>query len=110
MTDTRFIVVRHGETHWNVAARIQGQRDSELTAIGIAQAEAIAQRLAAEPFDLVISSDLGRAVATAQRIAAKCGHTVVTNLGSFDRLEEWRSRVGEHCYPRVTGLDQSHIH
>ena len=35
---TRFIVVRHGETQWNVASRIQGQRDSELTATGIAQA------------------------------------------------------------------------
>jgi probable phosphoglycerate mutase len=66
----RFIVVRHGETEWNVATRIQGQTDSELTPAGLAQADAIGARLARERFDAIIASDLGRAWRTAERIAA----------------------------------------
>src|SRR5207247_2986658 len=66
-----------------------------------AQAEAIAQRLAAEPVDLVISSGLGRAVATAQRIAAKCGHTVVTDA----RLRERHFGMGEGLTYDEVGRD-----
>jgi probable phosphoglycerate mutase len=88
---TRFIVVRHGETQWNVEARMQGHGDSPLTAAGIAQAEAIAQRLAGERIDVLVSSDLGRAAETARRIAACCGHRVVTDA----RLRERRFGAGE---------------
>lgn len=70
---TRFIVVRHGETEWNVAGRVQGHRDSPLTATGRAQAEAIGARLARERFDVLVASDLGRALATAQAIGRHCG-------------------------------------
>jgi 2,3-bisphosphoglycerate-dependent phosphoglycerate mutase len=56
---TRFIVVRHGETQWNVESRIQGHMDSPLTEKGVQQAEAIAARLAKERFDVLVSSDLG---------------------------------------------------
>ncbi|MEO0793720.1 MAG: histidine phosphatase family protein [Verrucomicrobiota bacterium] len=68
---TRFIVIRHGETEWNVQHRYQGQLDSPLTKKGVTQAEAIAERLADFSFDRLISSDLGRAVDTAAKIAAK---------------------------------------
>ena len=88
---TRFIVVRHGETQWNVEARMQGQGDSPLTAAGITQAEAIAQRLAGERIDVLVSSDLGRAAETARRIAACCGHPVVTDA----RLRERGFGAGE---------------
>jgi probable phosphoglycerate mutase len=70
---TRFVVVRHGQTQWNVEARVQGHRDSPLTAQGLEQAEAIGKRLAREHFDVLVASDLGRAMQTAQRIAAHCG-------------------------------------
>ena len=69
---TRFIVIRHGETQWNVATRIQGQHDSALTPAGLAQADAIGVRLARERFDAIVASDLGRALHTAERIAAQC--------------------------------------
>lgn len=88
---TRFIVVRHGQTHWNVAAIIQGQGDSDLTEEGIAQAESIAQRLAREPCDALVSSDLGRAHETAKRIAARNGHAIVLD----SRLRERAFGVGE---------------
>lgn len=69
---TRFIVVRHGETQWNVEHRIQGHGDSPLTGTGRAQAEAIARRLARERFDVLVASDLGRAMETAKAIALQC--------------------------------------
>ena len=74
---TRVIVIRHGETEWNVSARIQGHGDSPLTAAGMGQAEALARRLALEKFDVLIASDLGRAMQTARRIAELCPHEVI---------------------------------
>ena len=88
---TRFIVVRHGETEWNVQQRIQGYGNSPLTARGLAQADAIGARLAAEPFDALLSSDLGRALQTAGRIAARTGHAVIPD----PRLRERNFGVGE---------------
>ena len=88
---TRVIVVRHGQTEWNVQARIQGQGDSNLTPEGIAQARAIAQRLAKEPFDALISSDLGRAFETARVIAQRCNLPIATD----ERLRERCFGVGE---------------
>ena len=87
----RLVVVRHGETHWNVASRIQGHADSPLTAAGEAQAAAIAARLATERFDRLLSSDLGRALATARAIAARTGHPIVADA----RLRERNYGVAE---------------
>jgi 2,3-bisphosphoglycerate-dependent phosphoglycerate mutase len=67
---TRIIAVRHGETDWNVATRIQGQLDIALNDQGRWQAQRVAQALAEEALDAVYSSDLARAYATAQAIAA----------------------------------------
>ena len=67
---TRIIAVRHGETDWNVATRIQGQLDIALNDKGRWQAQRVAQALADDALDAVYSSDLLRAYATAQAIAA----------------------------------------
>jgi probable phosphoglycerate mutase len=88
---TRFIAVRHGQTQWNVEERIQGHGDSALTAAGIAQAEAIAERLAGESFDVLVSSDLARAAETARRIGERSAIPVVTD----PRLRERNFGVGE---------------
>ena len=55
------VVVRHGETVDNVAARIQGQSQGQLTQRGLAQAAALGVRLRGERFDRVYCSDLARA-------------------------------------------------
>lgn len=68
-TTTHLIILRHGETQWNTAGKHQGQLDSPLTALGIAQAKAAAEYLQGEHFDLILSSDLGRAARTAELIA-----------------------------------------
>ncbi len=62
---TKIIVVRHGETEWNRKHIFQGQMDSELSELGLKQADAAASALADEPIDVIYSSDLGRAQQTA---------------------------------------------
>lgn len=59
-------LVRHGETLWNAARRIQGQSDSPLTEIGIRQAHLVAQRVRNQGITHIISSDLGRTQQTAK--------------------------------------------
>jgi 2,3-bisphosphoglycerate-dependent phosphoglycerate mutase len=63
---TTVVLVRHGETDWNVEGRIQGHLDIALNALGRAQAAALGKRLCTEPFDAVYSSDLQRAYHTAR--------------------------------------------
>jgi probable phosphoglycerate mutase len=67
---TRLIAVRHGETAWNVEARLQGQLDIPLNERGFEQARRTAHWLAEDTPDVVVSSDLARAQATAQAIAS----------------------------------------
>jgi probable phosphoglycerate mutase len=57
---TELIFVRHGETDWNRQQRFQGQIDVPLNATGHAQAQRLADALAGERFDLLLSSDLLR--------------------------------------------------
>lgn len=68
-TMTELILIRHGETDWNVEGRIQGHVDIPLNATGMAQARAVGERFRDEHVDAIISSDLGRAMQTAQPIA-----------------------------------------
>lgn len=58
-------MVRHGETEWNIAMRLQGMQNSELTKKGIEQAKQAAEALRNRTFDKLISSDLKRALETA---------------------------------------------
>ena len=70
MTTTRFCLVRHGETDWNAARRLQGYTDIPLNARGLAQANQMAKALkrAHFQFDVLYTSDLQRAKQTAQAI------------------------------------------
>lgn len=72
-------LVRHGETEWNAARRIQGQSDSPLTANGEHQARLVAQRVSKQGITHVITSDLGRTRRTAQIIAEACGCEVIND-------------------------------
>lgn len=109
---TTLLLVRHGETDWNAARRIQGSTDIPLNDTGRAQARATATDLAermAEQYGgvrpIVVSSDLSRAHETAQIIAAELGTDVAhaypqlreRSYGVAEGLtvDEYRARFGE---------------
>ena len=75
--------VRHGETDANITDRLQGQSDFPLNELGKAQAELVAERLKGEAFDVILSSDLSRALYTAEKIAA--GRPIIC----MEALREW---------------------
>jgi alpha-ribazole phosphatase len=64
MTD--LLLIRHGETDWNIEGRYQGQSDVPLNKEGLKQATDLAKRLQHEPIDAIFSSDLRRAQKTAE--------------------------------------------
>jgi broad specificity phosphatase PhoE len=66
-------LARHGQSDWNAAGRWQGHADRPLTELGRQQAAELAERLASVPLDAVYSSDLRRALETAEPVAARLG-------------------------------------
>jgi broad specificity phosphatase PhoE len=85
---TRIILVRHGQTEWNVGAgcgeRFRGRVDLSLDDTGLAQAQAVAERLADHPIVAVYSSPLKRAVETAHPTAQQLGLPVQPLPGIID--------------------------
>jgi len=114
---TRILAIRHGETAWNKDTRIQGQIDIPLNETGHWQAERAGAALRDEPVSAIYSSDLSRALQTAQAIARALGLPVSTHAGLRERcfgefegrtwaeLEEgepahalqWRRRVPDYA-------------
>ena len=118
---TRIMAIRHGETAWNVAVRIQGYTDIALNARGKDQAlrlgTAVGKAHANEPVHAIYSSDLSRAFDTAQAVANHTGLTVKPDLGlrertfgifeghTFDEVmqmrpedaKRWRLREPDYC-------------
>lgn len=65
----RIFLIRHGETMWNTEARYQGHTNIQLSEKGRYQGERLGQRMARENINVIYSSDLSRAVETANYIA-----------------------------------------
>ena len=82
---TRILAIRHGQTAWNAARRIQGHTDIELDALGRWQADRLAEALAGQPLDAVYSSDLARARQTAAPLAERAGLTLRIDAGLRER-------------------------
>lgn len=64
----RLVMLRHGQTEFNAASRMQGQLDTELSELGHTQAVAAADVLSTRRPLLIISSDLRRADDTAEKL------------------------------------------
>ena len=82
---TRLLVIRHGETAWNVDQRIQGQLDIPLNGRGHWQAQRLAQALAGEAIACIYSSDLQRASQTAAALAQASGAPLHTDSALRER-------------------------
>lgn len=83
---TRVLVVRHGETDWNLHGRMQGWAPVPLNGTGREQADAVGRYLAREyDIDRVVSSDLHRTRETTERVTAHVDAPV-----AYDRA--WRER------------------
>src|SRR6476646_12214221 len=78
---TQVLVARHGETDWNREGRWQGHGGPGLNVTGRRQAEALAERLGRLQIDALYTSDLARAVETAEILAARVGRTPVLDQG-----------------------------
>jgi len=86
VTEARIVLIRHGETEWNRAGRIQGYRaDSALTETGRGQVRALAARLVREGVDALYSSDAGRTRETVEPIAVAARLPVVFDQALRER-------------------------
>jgi glucosyl-3-phosphoglycerate phosphatase len=117
MTARQVILLRHGLTDYNDAGRFQGQADVPLNAVGVAQAEAVAERLVGLGITRVASSDLQRAAVTASIVAEQLKLPVELdprlqeiNVGSWAGLTP--AEIGEADPERwgqlVSGNDGQH--
>ena len=70
---TEVILIRHGETEWNLCGRWQGHADSPLSNRGVKQAEALGKRMVNEKLDKIYSSDLERARHTFRLVGGLSG-------------------------------------
>ncbi|MDA1475826.1 histidine phosphatase family protein [Bacillus changyiensis] len=61
-------IARHGQTEWNIEKRMQGWENSNLTSLGLANAQALGQKLKDVDFQVVYVSTSERAVHSAQAI------------------------------------------
>lgn len=93
---TKVILVRHGQTLWNLVMKYQGHCDVALTEKGVEQAMLAAQRLASEKITAVYASDLGRALKTAECIAQK-HNLLVTAVPELKEINfgEWEGLTYE---------------
>lgn len=115
MTMTKLILVRHGESVANAEGRSQGMLPYPLSPRGRLQAEWVAERLQTEPIRAIYSSDLLRAVQTAEPLARRLGlpiiqdpriremqtgraegTTVAERFARFPGAEEWSRKFPRH--------------
>ncbi|WP_421617633.1 histidine phosphatase family protein [Brevibacillus sp. TJ4] len=96
--ETIVYLVRHGETDWNVARRIQGHSDIDLNELGHQQAARLSKQFEDKAIHAVYSSDLSRARNTAAQIARLFSH----EIGTLPSLRE-------RCYGQWEGLSYEEI-
>ncbi|MBP9679793.1 MAG: histidine phosphatase family protein [Bacteriovorax sp.] len=88
-----FYIFRHGETDWNRQKRCQGHTNTHLNDNGLEQAEMLSQKMLDFPLDIVVSSDLSRALKTGEKVAFKKGIPLTVD-----------ARLREMSYGEAEGL------
>jgi 2,3-bisphosphoglycerate-dependent phosphoglycerate mutase len=90
---TRILAIRHGETAWNVDGRMQGHLDIPLNDVGRWQAHRLALAVSEESVAAIYSSDLLRALQTAESVAAGSGKKIEIEVD-----------LRERCFGKFEGL------
>ena len=67
----KLLLIRHGQTDWNLLGKYQGQTDIALSGEGIRQADLLTKNFPVDTLDIIYTSDLQRAFMTAERLAKK---------------------------------------
>jgi probable phosphoglycerate mutase len=107
MKTRRLVMLRHGQTDFNLASRMQGQLDTQLTEVGRAQASAAAEVLAKRQPLLIVSSDLRRAYDTAVALGERTGLLVqVDNRLRETHLGDWQGMTHAEVDAAAPGARQ----
>lgn len=101
---TRFIMIRHGQTEWNIGDRFRGRADIALNETGEDQARRTAVALAGEPFDVVYASPLRRTIRTAEIVAGTRAR-IASNQDLMDiDYGDWQGWTKEEAAQRAPEL------
>lgn len=91
---TRIFLIRHGETEWNKQGRLQGNSNVLLSPEGMRQAKLLAEHAPFHAVDAIYSSDLSRAVKTAEILAEKFNLPVIQKRELREvNFGEWEGRT-----------------
>lgn len=94
----KIIVVRHGQTDWNILEKIQGQTDIELNDTGREQAKQTGNSIKNEKIDIIITSPLKRTLETAQIINTSLNVPILKD-----------ERLKERYFGKFEGLTKTQI-
>jgi len=103
----RLLLIRHGESLWNREGRIQGDRDCDLSDMGVEQAARLKARLDKETIDVAFSSTATRAVETAKIAVGDRLDIVYRDELREVNLGVWEGEIAEDLkkrFPRETDL------
>src|SRR5262245_62338960 len=114
MSDRLLVLVRHGQSEWNLKNLVTGWRDVDLTEKGIAEARAAGRKLKAQGigFDVAYTSDLKRAQNTLKLIQEEMGQTnlpVIKNVALNERDYGDLSGLNKDDARAKWGEEQVHI-
>ncbi|MGE4373301.1 MAG: 2,3-bisphosphoglycerate-dependent phosphoglycerate mutase [Xanthobacter sp.] len=100
MSDRILVLVRHGQSEWNLQNLFTGWRDPDLTEQGVAEAKRAGEKLKAEglTFDTAFTSGLGRAQRT-------CG-LILDMMGQSDLKPQQSIALNERDYGDLSGLNK----
>jgi 2,3-bisphosphoglycerate-dependent phosphoglycerate mutase len=100
MSDRLLVLVRHGQSEWNLKNLFTGWRDVGLTEKGVAEAHNAGQRLKAEglQFDVAFTSELSRAQRTLAIVLGEMGQTDIAVIKD--------QALNERDYGDLSGLNK----
>lgn len=103
-------VTRHGQTTWNINKRLQGCCNSDLTELGIKQAEALRDRLEDIDIQVIYTSPLKRAVDTANILKGNRNIEVICKDGLKElNFGEYEGSIEEELLKEGRGKEISRI-